>query len=321
MAATRSTDLRFEPKVWSEYTKAYFDKKLVYGTMAVRNDSLTAEGTGTVVNFPYYQAISGAETPAEDESLTVDRLSDDSFAAAIFEVGKAVGIKDRPTKTTGDSKQGMYEEATSQIGRVMAEEVDEILNREITAYDNSRPLAGPHEIGLDRGLYRNMLIGYLATEAANTMNVRAVLQAKITAFGDKEGDAGVMFMHSLQFLDFLQDPTAGYLKADANSPFAMTNGYQGRIGNMAIVTVDSVPKLPMQIDGKDAYLAHFHKASPYGIIEKADIMFETDRDILAREGVVTATQWYGVTSFDRKIHARDNKSAGMITTVNHTLVR
>ena len=58
MSATKSSDFAFEPKVWSDHAMAYFDKKLVYGAFAIRNDELTAEGTGLTVNFPYYKSIS-----------------------------------------------------------------------------------------------------------------------------------------------------------------------------------------------------------------------------------------------------------------------
>src|SRR3546814_7674467 len=49
--------------------------------------------------FPYttlsdlFKAITDAEEPEEDEALTVDKLSDDSFSATVFEVGKAVGFR------------------------------------------------------------------------------------------------------------------------------------------------------------------------------------------------------------------------------------
>lgn len=325
MAATISSDFRFEPKVWSDHAKAYRDKKLVYGAFALKNSTLTAEGTGTVVNFPYYNQIGGAEMPEENESLTVDNLTDDSFATSIFEVGKAVGVKKKAFKETADSTAGVISELQEQIGRVHAELVDLRLNNEITSYAGSAandPKALTRlPIGATANDYDNMLIGYTATAAEHTMNVRTLLTAKILAFGDKSEDAVVCFMHSTQWLDSQIDKEAGFLKADANEPFSAINGFVGRLFNMAIVIVDSCKKMPAQIGGKSAYLAHFHKMNSYGIIDKQNMEMEKDYDVLARESIYTGNQWYGVKSFDRKISESDNKAGGLITTVSMDLVR
>ena len=171
--------------------------------------------------------------------------------------------------------------------------------------------------------YQNMLIGFKAEDAttAGRMNVRNLLTSKILAFGDKEQDAVVCFMHPLQWLDSQIDTTAGFLRADANEPFNAINGFVGRLFNMAIVVVESVKKLETQIGGEDAYLAHFHKMNSYGIIEKQNMEMEEDYDVLAREKIFTGNQWYGVKSFDRKINESDNKAGGIITTVSQSLKR
>lgn len=98
MASTESSDFAFDPKVWQDHFMAYFDDKLVYGAFAVRDNTLVAEGTGLTVNFPYYNKIGGAEKIGENVALTVDNMSDDSFFATVFEVGKAVGIKKKAFK-------------------------------------------------------------------------------------------------------------------------------------------------------------------------------------------------------------------------------
>ena len=323
MGATRSTDWGFEPKVWSDHTSAYFDQKLVYGAFAVRNDSLKKGGTGLTVNFPFYNAISAAEDIEEDESLTVDNLTDDSFATSVFETGKAVGIKAKAFKATADDSDAkLITEAQTQMGRVMAEKVDMKLNNEITSYNGNGVFNGTGEIGLNEGDYDNLLIGFKSADDAATqrMNVRNLLSAKYRVFGDKQGEAAVCFMHPMQFLDFLTDPTSGFLKADANDPLSMINGYEGKIGNMAIITVESC-KVAGQISGKNAYLAHFHKMNSFGIISKADIDFDNDKDILAREILISCTNWYGVKSFDRKVDNKDNKAGGLITITEFNLVR
>jgi hypothetical protein len=302
MAATQSTDLLFEPKVWSDHIKAYFDDKLVYGAFAMRNRDLEAEGSGLTVNFPYYKQIGAAEEPAETASLTVDNLSDDSFSATVFEVGKAIGFKKKAFKKTADSKNGMLEEGQRQIARVHAEKVDDKLIGEIHAQ------AIP-------GTYDNLEVGYISTVADDGMNVKKFMEGRINAFGDKYDETVVAFMHSKQLLSLLTDASTGFLKADANDPMSVVKGFQGRtLNGTAIVVADKAPLHNVQIAAQDAYVCSFHKMNAYGIMEKQMMEFDSDKDILAREIIITGNEWYAVKSFHKKISADDKKSGAIITT-------
>lgn len=296
MAATQSSDFVFEPKVWSDHIKAYFDRMLVYGAFAVKNDTLKQEGSGLTINFPYYKSIGAAEEPLETASLSVDRLQDDSFFATVFEVGKAIGFKKKAFKASADSQDGIMQEAMRQIARVHAEKVDEKLHAEID-------------------LPANHTNGYTAALAGDTMNVRKLMQGKVSAFGDKHKDSVVCFMHSLQALSLMTDATAGFLKADANDPMYLVDGFEGRLLGMAIVSVDSVSLLP-QIGGKDAYRALICKENAYGIMYKQEMEMDSDKDVLAREVIVTGNEWYAVKSFHAQISPDDKKIASVITTVD-----
>lgn len=319
MAVTVASDYKFEPKTWSDHTKAYFDTVLVYGSFAVRNRSLKAEGTGETVNFPYYQSIGPAQEPKEDEALLVDNLTDDSFQATVREAGKAIGATQKSFMSSAATEEDNVEEMLRQLGRVLAEQVDGRLNGEITSYGgNSDP---GHAIQLDGEDYNNMAIGYKAAAAGDTMNVKNLLIAKKRAFGDKNRQAIVCFMHTLQMLDLMTNNEQGFLKADANDPYSYLDGFSGRLLGMAIIEVDSVPKVGTQVANTDAYLCHLHKVNSYGIIEKADVNIEGDKDILSRKKLWASTLWYGVKSFDRKTSDLDNKAAGLITTVSTTLAR
>jgi hypothetical protein len=296
MSVTRSSDFVFEPKVWQDHIEAYFDKKLVYGAFALRNDTLKAEGTGLTINFPYYKAVGEAQEPTEDESLIPEKLEDDSFLATVFEVGKAIGIKKKAFKASADSVAGIISETQRQLGRVMAEKVDEKLNSEIT-----NPV--------------NYTVGFQASAAGDTMNVRKLLRSKVVAFGDKHEDALVCFMHSLQFLDLMEDDKTGFLKADANDPFMGIKGFAGRLFGMGIVVVDTVPQAA-DVGGKQTRVATFHKMNSYGIMNKQEMELDEDKDILARERLYTANQWYAVKSFHAKVSADDKKAGACITTIS-----
>ena len=297
--STSSSDFAFVPKVWSDHIQAYFDRYLVYGAFALRNDDLKAEGSGETVNFPYFKTIGDAEEPAEDEVLTVDSLSDDSFSATVFEVGKAVGFKKRAFKKSAASADRIMAEAQRQIARVHAEKLDKKLLAEM-------------ENGGAGTAYAQ---GYTGTAAADVMNIRNLNTGKIRGFGDKHKQAVVCFMHSLQFLDLMNDSTAGFLKADANDPMSMVDGFEGRLLGMAIVTVDTVTKVA-DIDGKDAYRSLICKENAYGIMTKQEMEMDSDKDILSREIIVTGNEWYAVKNFHAKVSTLDKKITAVTTTLS-----
>lgn len=290
--STESTDFLFDPKVWSDHVMAYFDDKLVYGAFAFRDYTLTAEKTGLTVNFPFYNTIGDAEEPAETDSLTVDNLSDDSFSATVFEVGKAVGFKKKAFKKSADSKDGILSEGQRQMARRHAEKVDQKLLAEIHG-------AGNH-------------IDSTPTVVPSKMTLGELNKGRITAFGDKMSDAEVCFMHSLQYLDLVNDNGTGFLKADANDPAMMVEGFQGRFLGMAVVVVDSTPVIN-GVGADQEYGCTFHKMNAFGIMEKQEIEFDDDKDILAREILVTSNQWYAVKSFHAKVSPDDLKSGRLRT--------
>lgn len=275
MAATVSTDFVFEPKVWKEHIGAYFREKLVYGAIAMSDDSLTAEA-GTTINFPYFKQIGAAEEPAENAALSVDNLSDDSFQATVKEIGKAVGVKKKAFKVSAARTERIVQEITSQIGRRHAEKVDADLLAEFSAggnFTNANVGAGP------------------TVEKINT--------GKVTVFGDIHAEAVALHIHSLDLLAVMNNATNGFMKADANDPMYRVAGFTGRLLGMAVFEVDSV--------GQGACYAH--KMDPYGYILKQDMELESDYDILNREWVFTGNQWYAVKSFHAKISAQDLKTA------------
>jgi hypothetical protein len=293
---TESSDFLFEPKVWSDHIRAYFDQKLVYGAFAIRDNTLQAEGSGLTINFPYYSKIGAAEEPLETAALTPDALTDDSFNATVKEVGKAVSFTKKSFKKSADSMAGIMAEAQRQMARVHAEKVDGDLNTEITAVANIED-------------------GTPAVVPAK-MSISVLNAARMTAFGDKFQEAEVCFMHSRVYLDMINDSGSGFLKADANDPMAWVEGFMGRFLGMAIVVVDTTPNGVDANAGTAAgeYLTHFHKADSYGLMMKQDIELDDDKDVLTREIVVTSNEWYAVKSFHKEI-ASDYLRAGGVKTL------
>lgn len=302
MPATVAADFGFAPKVWQDHIMAYFDRKLVYGAFALRDDSLTA-APGLTQNFPYFQSIGAAQTPAEDEGLIVDNLTDNSFNVTVGEVSKAVGVSKKAFYVSAARTERVIQEVQEQIGRVMAEKVDQDL---YTALSSS------------------YTTGYTApgnssqTSPTGVMNVRTLNVGKILAFGDKHKDANVVFMHSLQFLDMMTDQTAGFLVANALDPMFLVEGFEGRLAGVAIISVDTVGKNTAgQINSLNAYDSFVCKANAFGFMVKQEMEVESDYDMIHRQWVFAGDQWYGVKSFDQTISPLFKKTALIRTiTVN-----
>jgi hypothetical protein len=298
MPATVSADFSFAPKVWQDHIMAYFDRKLVYGAFALRDESLTAE-PGLTQNFPYFQQIGGAELPSEDEGLIVDNLTDNSFSVTCYEVSKAVGVTKKALKTSAARTDRIIKEIQEQIGRVIAEQIDE-------------DLYGAFAASYVTGWNVNTIA------SSSLMNIRTLNSGKVIAFGDKHKDSVVCFMHSLQFLDMMTDTTAGFLVANALDPMFLVEGFEGRLGGVAIVSVDTVGKNTVaQVGGLNTYDAWIHKANAYGFMVKQEMEMESDYDILHRQYVFAADHWYGVTSFNQKIATLFKKTALIRTTTTN----
>lgn len=276
MAATVSSDFVFTPKVWKDHIAAYFDDKLLFGAIAMRDDTLTAQ-PGETINFPFFQTIGPVEEPSETASLTVDNLSDDSFSATVKEVGKAVGVKKKAFKVSAARTERIIQEITAQIGRRHAEKVDSDLLTEFSTGGNFVDVA----------------------TLGGTATVQRIMTGKVTAFGDHHSDSIAIQMNSVDLKDVMIDSGTGLLKADATDPMFRKAGFEGRLLGMAVFSTDKVTATEVWV----------HKLDPYGFILKQDLELESDYDLLAREWVFTGNHWYAVKSFHAKIDAADLKTA------------
>jgi hypothetical protein len=279
-----ASDFGFQPQVAKDHISAYFRKKLVFGAFAYTDNTLTAQD-GDIIDFPFYSKIGAAEKPAESSSLTVDNLTDGSFQATVFEVGKAVGFTKKSLRKHAKGPDGAFMEASAQIAQVHAELLEDEL---VTVMDTA---SNHDEI-------------FTASADTNLMTIRLVNQVRLTGFGDRADEAVVWYCHSLNFLDFLNDTTAGFLKMDANDPFYSVPGFQGRLFGMAVVVTDNVPR-EADISGKRVYASYIAKGNAYGFMEAQAAEIEDDYDLLARQYVMTGNQWYAVRGFHKAISTDD----------------
>jgi hypothetical protein len=276
--STVSTDFVFEPKVWKDHIAAYFDDKLLFGAIAMRDETLKAQ-PGETINFPYFNTIGAVEEPAETAALAVDKLADDSFQSTVKEVGKAVGVKKKAFVVSAARTERIIQEITAQMGRRHAEKIDDDLLAEFSGAGN-----------------------FATTSVGAGATVQKINQGKVTIFGDKHTDAIALQINSLDLLSVVNDTTTGFLKADANDPMIRVPGFMGRLLGMAVFETDKVPA------GK----CYVHKQDAYGFIVKQDLELESDYDVLNREWVFTSTQWYAVKSFHAKIAVDDLKTGEIV---------
>lgn len=282
MGATQSSNVGFIPQVASAHIEAYFRRKMGLGKLAAIDNQLKG-APGETVTFPFWKKIGDAQEPAENDSLEVEPLIDDKFTCTVKEIGKAVGWKDKARRVSGASKQAADSEGMRQIGVVFAEKLD----KDVIVVANSANVAG-----------------YVGAGATDVLTVRTLLESKIKGFGDKHDESVAVAMHSLDFLNLMNDSTAGFLKADATQPFYGSPGYQGLLLGMALFVLDTVPQ-GTDIASKKSFAHFIFKANPFGICYAQDMQPERDRDILAREEIMSATMWYGTLSLHAKVASDD----------------
>lgn len=305
MSATVAADLLFDPVVWRDHIMGYYKQKLLWGALGFRDNTLE-QAPGTTITFPYFKTIGAMEEPTEAGSLSVDSLGDDKFSATVKEVGKAVGFKDKSLMKSAAGADKMISEAQRQMGVRAAEKIDNDIVAELKGAGNSTT-------------------GFLTTADGQYLGLERTYKGKINAFGDRQEEALAMVIHSRQLADLVANPAAqNLLRADqSGSLFAGVSGRVGSMLGMAVFVSDLCPYYNVGDPGHSGVgaeaeaVAYLLKREPFGVIVKKDFAdLERDRDILARETVMSMTAWYAVKSFHAKSSTDDKRVATLQTKVS-----
>lgn len=284
---TQSSDIAFVPKVWSDHIMAHWERLMVLGQFALRDTTLTAQ-PGETVNFPYFKLSGEAEELTETQGMSVNPLTDDAFSVTVKEVGIAYGDKKKTQRKSAASVEVRAQEMQRQMGLRLAEKIDKDLLALLEVSDNYDA-------------------GFVGTTTDHKATVANILTGKISGFGDKQSQAIGIAMHSYNFLDLSLDIANKNLLVNSNEdPFKEVPGFQGRILGMAIFTLDTLPRLT-DVSGKRAYASYVFKPNPFGISIAEEMDVDSDKDILHREMIVAATQWYGVTGLHKKVATTDKR--------------
>ena len=192
-------------------------------------------------------------------------------------------------------KESILRETQRQIGQRMAEKVDSKIVAELEKAGNTGE-------------------GFLASAANETMNIREINAARTKVFGDRMNEAAAIIMHSNDYVNLMNDTTAGFLKADATMPLWGTKAFVGQILGMNVIVNDQCPKddTVSTAVGNDCYASYIIKPQAYGLVTKQDMIVNYDRDILARQDMIAVTSWFGTQSFHAKFAPDDLRITRMV---------
>lgn len=189
------------PEVFGDMVTAKFKGKLVIGNFAL-NDTTLVGTPGDTIHFPKFDAIGDAEDLTEDVAMVPEVLTSSDAKATIKEVGKAVTISDQAAL---GSVGNPIDEATTQVGKVVARKIDkDLITEGITNCPSSRVI--------------------LATDTED-FHLK-VADAK-SLWGDEAEEITVLAIHSKMYTSLLKD--ANFISADKYPAGVLVSGAIGTI--------------------------------------------------------------------------------------------
>lgn len=279
MASTTSANV-IVPEVWGDMAQAEFigAVKVLTSGAVVYDDTL--EGNpGDTVDFGSWNALTELADLAESDVLVPEALTTSSHNVTIKEAGKAVAIKDRAKLVAlGDPEA----EARRQFGVLAARKLDGDLIAAAVA---------------NNGANGGAPLSVATTEDA-AFSWSIVVDA-IEAFGDEwePSDFAGLFVRSEHMGDLFRD--SQFIDADklGSSDTPVRRGQIGAIAGVPVYVTNRLRAAGAAPQGAQAALI---KRNALGALYKRRPIVESDRDILARETVVTTNLHYAVKRLTNK---------------------
>ena len=266
MAKTMYADV-IKPEVMRPIVEAEFLYNIKVSKFAKIYNDLKGK-PGDQITFPYWSTVLGdAVDLAETDTIEPQKLAQSSWQ---FPVIKEVGVGTEVTDKAILSGLGSWRtEAGRQLGLSIARKVD----KDVIAEANTTIT----------------VIDITAATTNNKMSYEVVVDA-LASFGEYLDEAEALLIHSHHLTQLLKDPN--FVDLTKYGQNVMVNGYKaiGMIAGVPVIISDTLP-----VDNDNGYYTAFLFAKePVGIAYKRDIMIESDRDILNRTTVITATMHYAV---------------------------
>lgn len=255
------------PEVMAAIVEAEFLYNIKVSKFAKIYNELKGKPGDTIV-FPYFEQLNGdAVELSEATRMSTNKIGQNKWNfSTVKEIGKAVEISDTALLTgLGDWKK----EAGRQLGLAIARKVDKDVIAEAATTTTVVDVSGG--------------------ATANKLSYDVVIEA-ISKFGEYYDEAEVLIIHSQQAKTLVKDPS--FIDMTKYGEPVMKGGFKaiGQIAGIPVIISDTLPV--DTVNGK--YTAFLFQRDPVGIAYKRDILIETDRDILARTTVITATIHYAV---------------------------
>lgn len=265
MAKTMYADV-IKPEVMRPIVEAEFLYNIKVSKFAKIYNDLKGK-PGDQITFPYWSTVLGdAVDLAETDTIVPQKLTQSSWQ---FPVIKEVGVGTEVTDKAILSGLGSWRtEAGRQLGLSIARKVD---NDVITEANTTTTVID------------------ITAATNNKMSYEVVVDA-LASFGEYLDEAEALLIHSHHLTQLLKDPS--FVDLTKYGQNVMVKGYKaiGMIAGVPVIISDTLP-----VDNVNGYYTAFLFAKePVGIAYKRDIMIESDRDILNRTTVITATMHYAV---------------------------
>lgn len=250
------------PEVFGDMVTAKFKGKLVIGNFALTDTTLV--GTpGDTVHFPKFNAIGDAEDLTEDVAMVPEVLTSSDAEATVKEVGKAVTISDQAAL---GSVGNPIDEATTQVGKVVARKIDkDLITEGITNCPSGRIIL-----------------------ASDTQAFHLKVADAKSLWGDEAEEITVLAIHSKMYTSILKD--ANFISADKYPAGVLITGAIGTIYGVPVMITDRVPYDTSTGIAKSIML----QQNALGYVTKRAPIVETGRDILKRNTTVATNVHYAV---------------------------
>lgn len=250
-----------DPEVLADSVGYTLNQNLRFSALAQVDDTLV--GTpGDTLTFPYFRYIGDAVDLEEGVAMDTDKVTADTTAVKIKEVGKGGGITDTAVQSGyGDP----YGETARQLGLSMANKVDNDLLAALQSGTTLSASVAPTLVGL---------------------------QSALDVFADEDGQTIVL----------LASPNAASkLRLDAGSTFVngselgaqmIINGTYGELLGVQVVRTS-------KLKGGEAYLVKITPDSPaLKLVQKKGVNIEVDRVPAERTTNLYASAMYAPYVFD-----------------------
>lgn len=249
-----------DPRVLADYIDKKLIENVVFAPLATVDTTLVGNA-GDIILYPSYSYIGMASDLTEGSAISTTRLYAASVSAQIKEAGKGVEITDTAILSAYGDPVG---EIASQLLKSMADKIDAdfltVLN----------------------GIAAGMTYSTAASTCA--INVQHLSDA-LEKFGEDIDGKKTLLVSPRTYTKIRN--TKDWAPASEFAAGALVRGAVGQIFGMDIIVSNRLRQTA--INGEKAFIV---KPGALRLILKRDTLLETDRDILRRVNVFTATKHY-----------------------------